>query len=231
MKLAIMQPYFLPYLGYFQLINAVDEFIVYDNIQYTKKGWFNRNRYLKNGKDDIFTIPLKKDSDYLDVNKRIISETFERKKLISQLQNAYCKAPYFKDTMSLITEILNFSDVNLFKFIYNSIFLTCKYLEIKTPLVISSAINCNHTLKGQERVIEICRAKKADTYINAIGGVELYDKVVFKNFGIDLKFIKMNEIKYKQFNNEFVPNLSILDVLMFNPPEKIKLMLNNYELI
>ena len=80
MKLAIMQPYFLPYLGYFQLINAVDEFIVYDNIQYTKKGWFNRNRYLKNGKDDIFTIPLKKDSDYLDVNKRIISETFERKK-------------------------------------------------------------------------------------------------------------------------------------------------------
>ena len=120
MKLAVMQPYFMPYLGYFQLINAVDEFIVYDNIQYTKKGWFNRNRYLKNGTDDIFTIPLKKDSDYLDVNKRIISETFERKKLISQLQNAYCKAPYFKDTMPLIREILNFSDVNLFKFIYNS---------------------------------------------------------------------------------------------------------------
>ena len=98
MKLAIMQPYFLPYIGYFQLIAAVDQFIVYDNIKYTKKGWINRNRLLQNGTDTVFSIPLSKDSDALDIRERQIAADFRRDKLLKQIAEAYRKAPYFGQT-------------------------------------------------------------------------------------------------------------------------------------
>ncbi len=78
MKLAIMQPYFFPYIGYFQLINTVDEFVVYDNIEFTKKGWINRNRILVNGKDEYITLPIKKDSDFLHVKDRFLAETWSK---------------------------------------------------------------------------------------------------------------------------------------------------------
>lgn len=226
-----MQPYFFPYLGYWQLLNAVDKYVLYDNIQYTKKGWFNRNRFLQNGKDVLFTIPLKKDSDYLNVINREISENFDKKKLLSQFQNAYSKAPYLKDTMQIIESIINYNEDNLFYYLYNSILIVKNYLNISTPIIISSSIDCNHQLKGQNKVLEICKSMKTNIYINAIGGQDLYEKDVFKQEGIELKFLKMNEIKYKQFSNEFIPNLSIIDVMMFNSPEKIKEMLDDYELL
>ncbi len=231
MKLGIMQPYFFPYLGYWQLINAVDTYVVYDNIQYTKKGWFNRNRFLQNGKDALFTIPLKKDSDYLNVIDREISEVFEKRKLISQIQNAYSKAPYIKTVMPIIENIVNYNNNNLFYYIFNSITTINNYLNITTPIVISSSIDCNHELKGQDKVLEICKAMHANTYINAIGGQKLYSCEDFKKKGIELKFLKMIDIKYPQFKNEFVANLSIIDVLMFNSLGQIKEMLNSYELI
>ena len=227
MKLGIMQPYFLPYLGYWQLIHLIDQFVLYDNVQYTKKGWFNRNRFLRNGKDELFTIPLKKDSDYLDVVERKISETYDKKNLIAQFQNAYSKAPYIRKVMPVLTDIINFNSDNLFEYIYNSIVIICDYLDINTKIVISSEIDCNHNLKGSYRVLEICKAMGANQYINAIGGMELYDKEEFFNNGISLNFIKMNNVKYKQFDNEFVPSLSIIDVMMFNSPEKIKEMLDD----
>jgi hypothetical protein len=232
-KLAIMQPYLFPYIGYFQLINSVDEFIIYDNIQYTKKGWINRNRILVNGKDQLITLPIKKDSDYLNVVERELSESWgkDKSKMLNVIKSSYNKAPYFQETFELILKCLNNPEYNLFRFIYNSIILINGYLEIKTPIIISSTIDADHTLKSQEKVLFLCKEQNANTYINSIGGIELYDKETFKQNKIKLNFIKSNPIRYKQFNSEFVPWLSIIDVMMFNSKQQIKEYLNNYTLV
>lgn len=231
MKLGIMQPYFLPYIGYFQLLNAVDKYVIYDNIQYTKKGWINRNRILQNGKDLMITIPLEKDSDYLDIKDRYLSVGFDKKKLLNQIRESYRKAPYFDMLMPLIERIVNYDDTNLFHYIDNSIREICKYLDIKTEIIISSTLDIDHSLKGQDKVIAICKELKATDYYNAIGGQELYSPEEFKKENINLYFISSNPIEYKQFANEFVPWLSILDVMMFNSLENIHKILDNYKLI
>ncbi|HMM02870.1 MULTISPECIES: WbqC family protein [unclassified Dysgonomonas] len=231
MKLGIMQPYFLPYIGYFQLLNAVDKYVIYDNIQYTKKGWINRNRILQNGKDLMITIPLEKDSDYLDIKDRCLSVGFDKKKLLNQTRESYRKAPYFDMLMPLIERIVNYDDTNLFHYIDNSIREICKYLDIKTEIIISSTLDIDHSLKGQDKVIAICKELKATDYYNAIGGQELYSPEEFKKENINLYFISSNPIEYKQFANEFVPWLSILDVMMFNSLENIHKILDNYKLI
>jgi hypothetical protein len=228
-----MQPYFMPYIGYFQLINSVDKFVIYDNIQYTKKGWINRNRILANGKDQLITLPIKKDSDYLNVVERELSESWDKdkSKMLNVIKASYNKAPYFQETFELISKCLNNPEANLFRFIYDSIVLINNHLEIKTPIIISSTIDADHTLKSQDKVLSLCKEQNADIYINSIGGVELYDKETFKQNNIKLNFIKSNPIQYKQFNNEFVSWLSIIDVMMFNSKEQIKEYLNNYTLI
>ena len=135
MKIGIMQPYFLPYIGYFQLLNAVDKYVIYDNIQFTKKGWINRNRILQNGKDALITITVEKDSDYLDVCQRLVSSGFDKRKLLNQIKESYRKAPYFNDVMPLIEDIVNYEDSNLFNYIYHSIVNICGYLKIDTELI------------------------------------------------------------------------------------------------
>ncbi len=229
MKIAIMQPYFFPYIGYFQLIQNVDEFIVYDNIQFTKKGWINRNRILVNGNESYLTLPLKKDSDYIDIKDRYITEdwTLERKKIINKIKETYIKAPYFQTVFPLIEEIINFENKNLFQFIYNSLKQINNYLDIKTPLIVSSSIEINHSLKAEDKVIALCKARLANNYINPIGGIELYNKEIFKEEGLELQFLKTNNIIYPQFKNEFVPFLSIIDVMMFNNKENLLEYLNS----
>jgi len=233
MKLAIMQPYFFPYIGYFQLINSVDKFIIYDNIQYTKKGWINRNRILVNGKDQLITLPIKKDSDYLNVVQRKLSESWvnDKNKILNLIKSSYNKSPYFEKIFSLVSECINNPETNLFKFIYDSILLIKEFLGIKTEIVISSLIEVDHSLKSQEKVLSLCKNQNAKIYINSIGGVELYDKKVFEENGIELNFIKTNPIKYKQFGDQFVPWLSIIDILMFNNKDEINKYLNEYTLI
>ncbi|MDR1091885.1 MAG: WbqC family protein [Prevotella sp.] len=231
MKLGIMQPYFLPYIGYFQLLNAVDKYVIYDNIQFTKKGWINRNRILQNGKDALITIPVEKDSDYLDIRDRSVSVGFDKKKLQNQIRESYRKAPYFNDVMPLIEEIINYDDHNLFGYVYHSIVKICDYMHIGTEIIISSTVDIDHSLKGQDKVIAICKALGATEYYNATGGRELYSVTDFGKENIKLNFVASDPIEYKQFANEFVPWLSILDVMMFNPVDKIKEMLENYKLI
>ena len=136
MKVGVMQPYFLPYIGYWQLLNFVDRFVIYDNIQYVKRGWINRNRYLKDGKDTLFSIPLKKDSDYLDINKRVISDSFSSKKLINIFDIAYKSAPYYLDVLPLLSDIINISHKNLFRYIYESVILMCSFLDIDSSKII-----------------------------------------------------------------------------------------------
>ena len=227
-----MQPYFFPYVGYFQLIAAVDLFIVYDNIKYTKKGWINRNRMLQNGKDVMFSLPLKRDSDYLDVCERELAADFNRDRLLNQFKAAYQRAPYFDQTFQLVEPIVRHEEKNLFRFLHHAIVNTCGHLGIMTEISISSAIAIDHDLKNQEKVLALCKAAGASTYVNAIGGVELYSKEMFREKGIDIKFIQSKPFEYPQFGDEFVPWLSIIDVMMFNPLDMIKACIStNYELI
>lgn len=227
-----MQPYFFPYIGYFQLIAAVDIFIVYNNIKYTKKGWINRNRMLQNGKDVMFSLPLKGDSDFLDVCERNLAADFNRDKLLNQFKGAYRRAPYFAQTLPLVEQIVRYEEANLFRFLHHSIARTCEHLGITTEIRISSDIDIDHGLKNQDKVLALCAAVGASTYINAIGGMELYSKETFREKGIDLKFIQSKSFEYPQFGNEFVPWLSIIDVMMFNPLDTIRTCIStNHESI
>ena len=230
MKVAIMQPYFFPYIGYFQLINAVDEFVIYDNIQITKKGWINSNRNLVNGKDDYITLPLKKDSDYLQVCQRLLAETWvsDRKKMLNRIKESYRKAPYFDTVYPVIEECILFEDQNLFNFILHSVQQINKYLKIKTQLITASTIAMDHELKAESKVIEICKKRNANIYINPSGGVELYSKSNFADHSIDLQFIKSDDIQYKQFDKAFVPWLSIIDVMMLNSKDQIADYLDSF---
>jgi hypothetical protein len=232
MRLAIMQPYFSPYIGYFQLIAAVDLFIVYDNIQYTKKGWINRNRMLQNGKDVIFSLPLKSGSNTLDVRDRELAADFNRDKLLNQFKGAYRCAPYFAQTFSLLDQIVRYEDRNLFRFLHYSLIKTCEHMGLTTEIKVSSEIAIDHSLKNQDKVLALCESVGASTYVNAIGGMELYSKESFQEKGIELKFIRSKPFAYPQFGEEFVPWLSIIDVMMFNPMETIKeSLVAKYELI
>ena len=233
MKIAIMQPYFMPYIGYFQLINAVDKFVIYDNIKYTKKGWINRNRILVNGKDEYVSLPLKKDSDYLNINERVLSDSWlnERRKLLNKLKASYAKSPFYNSVIILLEDILNHSEKNLFNFIFNSVEKVCYYLDIETSLIKSSSLDIDNSLKGALKVIEICNCLKSSSYLNPIGGIDLYNKNEFLRNYIDLSFLKSDEIIYNQFKNNFIPFLSIIDILMFNSKSDIRVFLNKYSLI
>ena len=231
MRVAIMQPYFFPYIGYFQLIKSADIFVIYDNIKYTKKGWINRNRILQNGVDTLISLPIKNGSDSLHVYEREVSADFDKKKFLNRIKGAYARAPHFSSTYALLEQIISYNDVNLFDFLNNSVTKLCAYLEIDTKIVKSSSIKIDHNLRSQDKVLALCSAVGAKIYINAIGGMELYSKEVFTSNNIELKFIKSNSINYKQFDHEFCPWLSIIDVMMFNDMEFIKASLINYELI
>lgn len=232
MNVAIMQPYFLPYIGYFQLIAAVDLFVIYDNIKYTKKGWINRNRLLQNDSAAIFSLPLQSDADSLHIDQRMIAKEFDAVALLNRFFGAYRRAPYFGPTFGLLERIVRCDDANLFRFLHHALITTCEHLQIDTSIQCSSTINADHALKGEDRVLAICAAAGATTYINAIGGVELYSRERFAKEGIDLKFLSPKPFAYRQFNESFVPWLSMIDVMMFNPPERIKQAIaTNFDLI
>ncbi|MDR3258494.1 MAG: WbqC family protein [Fusobacteriaceae bacterium] len=225
-----MQPYFLPYIGYFQLIKAVDKYIIYDDVQFIKGGWINRNRILLNGADFLFNLILLGASSNKLINEIWVAEN--QIKLLKTLELAYKKAPFFADIFPIIDSIINYENKNLAKFIGNSLIQIAEYLNFDTQFIYSSDIkekNC--LLKAQEKVINICYVLNASEYINAIGGMDLYDKRNFERNNIKLSFLKSSPIEYEQFENQFIPNLSILDTLMFNSVDEIHAMLNNYELI
>jgi hypothetical protein len=229
MTLGIMQPYFMPYIGYWQLIAAVDTYVIYDDVNYIKKGWINRNNILVNNDKQMFTISLNGASQNKLINEITIADDFA--KLRKTIHMAYHKAPYYNNVMTLLDDIFSYKSINLADFISNSIKIVCKYLDIQTKIIMSSDIEKDNSLKGQDKILEICKLLNADTYYNAIGGQELYDKSVFEKENIKLCFLKSDIPEYSQYKNAFVPGLSIIDVLMFNSPIEVKQMLTNYKLI
>jgi len=225
-----MQPYFLPYLGYWQLLAAVDRFVVYDNIQYTKKGWINRNRFLRDCADAPFTLPLKKGSDFLAIKERWLADDFTPATLLNPFREAYRKAPYFDAVFPLIETIVTAAPRNLFDYLLHSLIVTAAYLEITTPIVVSSTVPIDHRLKSGERVLAMCGALGAGRYLNTSGGRALYAPETFAAAGVDLKFIQARPVTYQQFGQSFVPALSILDVMMFNSPSAVRGLLGEYDL-
>lgn len=233
MKLAIMQPYFLPYIGYWQLINAVDKFVIYDDVNYINRGWINRNRFLVEGKPKYINISLLEVSQNKKINEiQVNPNTKLIKKKLRTIEYAYKRTPYFYQIYPIVEKILNYNNKNLAKYIENSIYIICDYLKIKTQIIMSSSLCKNSTLRGQEKILDICKLLGATEYLNAIGGQALYSFEAFKNRNIKLEFIKPGNINYKQFNSEFQSDLSIIDVMMFNSKEKIiNELLYKYEVV
>lgn len=232
MKIGIMQPYIFPYIGYFQLINAVDKFILFDDVNYIKKGWINRNRILINGKDFTFNIPLENVSqNKLIKDISIVADPAWKLKFLKTIEMAYCKAPFYQEIYPIVKKLIEYDEQSLSSFLYNTIQEVCAYLSINTEILPSSEPYNTQSLKAQDKIIKICQTENASVYINPIGGVELYDKALFQKQGLVLQFIKTSSSIYTQFNNPFIPFLSILDVMMFNSVEKIHDMLGQFELV
>lgn len=255
MKLAIMQPYFMPYIGYFQAISAVDKYILYSNLNFIKEAWMNRNRLLlKDGRIYQFTVPLlHKSSNQMIGEVKIDNTKPWAKNLLLTIASNYNKSPYFSETYPLLEELLN----RRYDFLYelNAACVTgiADFLGLRTVIEYDNSrfldmeedlstidthgyerfpyMEKTSPIKKTARVIEMCRREGAQTFINAIGGQALYDKVEFSKYGIDLKFVKTGEIAYPQHHDFQEPNLSIIDVLMFNGKEGTRELLEKYTLV
>jgi hypothetical protein len=232
MKVAIVQPYTFPYLGYFQLINAVDVFVFYDDVNFIKKGWIHRNRLLNNGKDQLFSIPLRKASQ----NKLIkeIDLAIDEKwkdSFLKTLTYNYSKAPYFNETLALVEDVLCDTQISIADLASRSIQLCCQHMGINTRLLRSSeefADNLNYD--RADRLIDITKRLGGDVYINPQNGKALYNKEYFQNKGVKLFFLKPEFKAYPQYDMPFIAGLSIIDLLMFNSKEVLKDQLKNYTL-
>lgn len=230
--IGIMQPYFFPYIGYWQLLNAVDEYVIYDDVNYIKGGWINRNRILLNDEIKYINLPMLGASPnklinqvYVNRNPKEINHT------LNLIKSAYRNAPYFDSIFPLIEEIMSCDEEVLSSFLTNSIYKICNFLEIDTKIVISSSLKKNCLLKGEEKVISICHELEGTDYLNAIGGRNLYSFSDFAKEGLNLHFMRTGNIEYSRMNNAFESNLSIIDILMFNPLDDVKRMLNDYTII
>ena len=230
--IAIMQPYFLPYIGYFQLLAAVDKFVVLDDVNYINRGWVNRNRLLLNGVAHSFTVPLCGASqNKLICDIELVSEQNWRTKLMRTVRQAYEQAPCYVRMSALMERLVNYSSVRLDEFLLNSIREIISCLSLEVEIVSTSRVYQNKHLKGQERILDICRQERADVYINPIGGEGLYDRAGFLEQGVQLKFLRTRPVSYPQGKGEHIPWLSILDVLMFNEPFAVRQLLAEMDLV
>ena len=232
MKLGMMQPYFYPYLGYWQLMSYVDEYIIYDDVNYIKGGWINRNRIKINDEPAYFGISVKKASQNRKINEHeIFMSDSDKERLLMKVRMAYGKAPYFKDVYELFKDTVYCEKTNLAEYLKYLNIKTAEYMGITTKIYSATELSFDHTNRAQARIIDICRLRGASEYINAIGGKELYDKQLFSENGIKLSFLKMDTgIVYPQGKGRFIPSLSILDVLMFNSKKEIQALLNRYSI-
>ena len=230
MKAAIHQPYYVPYIGYWQLINSVDIFAIADNYNYIKNGWINRNRILDNNTVRYYNIEV----DHASQNRFISDHQLKpinKKIKLDQLRGFYSKAPFKKEGLELMDEILSFDGSNLADFLYRSIRIICDYLGIKTKIIRTSDFEQDPALKFTDRIFDYCRQMGADEYHNLIGGMELYSFEEFKAQGIKLVFVEAVPYEYPQNTEEFIFGLSIIDVIMNNSVQDIQKMMDSCRLI
>lgn len=234
MKTAVMQPYLFPYIGYLQLIAAVDKFVFFDDVNFIKKGWINRNRILCNGEEHLFALPLEKISQNKKINQTHIFEAEKSKpQLFNLIQSSYKTAPYAREWLPQIQEwLLSSSETRISH--YNGFILTrlARALDLKTSFEYSSDIPGHTDLHAQSKILAIISALGATQYYNLSGGVDLYKSEDFSSQGIELKFIRTPKFIYDQPSKTgFLPNLSILDLLFYVPLTKIQDWIESVEVI
>lgn len=232
MILAANQPYFLPYLAYWQLIRCADLFLLADDYVYIRSGWVNRNRILVDGKPQYFRVEVcSNPGSRLIRDRRLLDDPDRLRKKFRTLQMAYHKAPCFEEGYALAERILRYPERNLALFLEHSIREVCAYLDIRTPIGRTSDMPGNDRFKREDRIYDQCRRVGADTFVNAIGGQALYDFGEFAARGIRLRFIKSGLPPYPQGQGPFVERLSILDAIMYTPREQLTGMLDDYTFI
>lgn len=230
MKIAIMQPYIFPYVGYFQMVSAVDKFVFYEDVNYIKNGWINRNRILINHQAHTFTINLKKASPFKLINEIEIDNNLD--KVRTSISLAYKKAPYYHEVWPVIEQVLTSNKVLISDLAILSVEAIAACMGINTVFERSSVSYAEtKSLERADRLIAICKANNSAHYINAIGGIELYSKEFFNEQGVKLDFIKSQIVPYKQYKNEFVAGLSIIDVLMFNDKLTARELIKTYSFV
>jgi hypothetical protein len=228
MKLAVMQPYLFPYIGYFQLIYAADLFLIYDDVSYIKQGYINRNSVLSPNGPSRFTLPVPGASSYKLI--RNLQFSTDVKKVLKTIEQSYAKAPYFEPVLPLISQVLEQEDRAIASVCLNSYQAICSYLGLDKQFKKTSELDYDRTASAQNRLINLCQKFGADCYINSPGGRSLYSKADFMKHGIKLNFIESLPVEYQQGNNTFEPNLSIIDVLMHCPPSEVLNMMALHEL-
>lgn len=229
---SIMQPYFFPYIGYWQLINSADTFVIYDDVQFIKSGWINRNRILTKSGVQFINLPVKGiGSSKLITDIDIDDDATRWRKLSTKIKMTYSGCSSFKEVEEIVDGIIDYRTPKAADYLDTLIRTIARELSINTEILRSSELNLDTGLKGEERVIGVCRLLEADRYINMIGGVDLYNPQHFLNYGIEIKFLKPAIYCYPQYNDVFVPSLSIIDVMMFNGIQNTKKMLEGFELV
>ncbi|MFC4274307.1 WbqC family protein [Achromobacter aloeverae] len=232
MRLAIMQPYFLPYLGYWQLLVAADRFVIYDNVNYIKGGWVNRNRVLISGLPGYITVPLHQATPYKQIiETQVQAGTHWRDKMCKTLENCYRRAPYFAESFPVLERIIRHPEANLASYLSNQLSIVADHLDLPASIVLASDVHPMGTTTGEARVLEICAREGASHYVNSVGGMALYDTGTFRSHGIELQFLKSRGSPYPQRAKPFTPHLSIADVLMEVGKEGAQRLLREYDLI
>jgi hypothetical protein len=232
MRVAIMQPYFLPYIGYWQLIHAVDKFVILDDVNYINRGWINRNRILVNGRPSWLTIPLSAASqNKLILDLSVLPDDGWKDKMRAKVEYAYGKAANFHLTKTFFNHILDEAEGNLSDFLTKSIIKICALFGLTTEIIPSSRIFEKGELRGQDRIIDICKKMGANEYLNPSGGREIYSHAEFNQCGIQLFFLSPGiSLEKLQVSDGADENFSILELLMHNDKNMIKNRLANSNL-
>lgn len=230
-SVAIMQPYLFPYIGYYQLINKVDYFVILDNVNYMKKGWINRNRLLINGLPSFFCLPIKEVSQNKKINELYFDNfLFNKNKLLKTIYYTYSKASEFELIYNLFSIILSFENSKVVDFIEFTLTQIAKHFEFKTNFILSSKFDIEHSSK-EDFIINLVKKFNVNNYINLPNGLSLYDKNYFKTKDINLLFIERNfNLQYNQFNDSFCKDLSIIDCMMFNNSKNMNMLLNQFRI-
>ena len=231
MRLAIMQPYFFPYLGYYSLIKKSDNFILFDTVQFIRRGWIERNRILKPTEGwQYIGVPLVKKPLLTPIHEMEIKVHEDWKgKLMLQLEHYKKRAPFYRETLSVIKESLNINTSSIVKLNENILKKTCEYIEIPLKISVFSEMNLiigkvNHP---GEWALNITKSLGGKEYINPTGGVDIFKREQFTDSGISLHFLGNNLATYNQRRSVFEPGLSIIDVMMFNEPKAISKLIDD----
>lgn len=232
MKIAVMQPYFLPYIGYFQMLNAVDHFVIFDDVNFIKRGWINRNFIMIDDHRHWLTIPLREASQNDEIRSLTIApDNGWKGRMKRSVEHAYRKTPWSDETKEMTFRFIDAATGNLSAFLIMTLREVARILKIPTPLICSSSLeSCGH-LRGQDRIIQICAELKATEYVNLPGGRSLYESEPFHAAGIALRFIDQ-KIPQESLSSglQGSPYISILDLLMRNSRDVIIQALSKHSL-